>query len=45
LYLLATALLSFVSVLLLLETHQTDISETHSEERQLIAESQGTSPG
>jgi MFS transporter, MHS family, shikimate and dehydroshikimate transport protein len=40
LYLLAMALVSFVSVLLLLETYQTDISETHSEERQLIAESQ-----
>jgi len=45
LYLLAMALVRFVSVLLLLETYQTDISETHSEERQIIAESRSPSTG
>jgi hypothetical protein len=39
------ALVSFVSVLLLSETYRTDISETHSEERQLISESQNPTAG
>ncbi len=37
-YLLVMTLISFVSVLLLSETYQTDLSETRTEERQLIAE-------
>lgn len=37
-YLLAMALISFVSVLLLSETYQTDLSEMRTEERQLITE-------
>jgi hypothetical protein len=35
------AVLSFVSVLLLSETYQTDLSATRPEERQLIAKGQG----
>jgi MFS transporter, MHS family, shikimate and dehydroshikimate transport protein len=41
-YLLVMALISFVSVLLLSETYRTDLSETRTEERQLIAEGEGT---
>ncbi len=36
------ALISFVSVLLLSETYRTDLSETRTEERQLIAEGEET---
>ena len=45
LYLLAVALVSFVSVLLLSETYHTDLSETRPEERQLIAERQEPTAG
>jgi len=45
LYLLAMALISFVSVLLLSETYRTDISKTRSEERQLIAENEDPAAG
>ena len=45
LYLLAMALISFVSVLLLSETYRSDISKTRSEERQLIAESEDPTAG
>ena len=41
-YLLVMALISFVSVLLLSETYQTDLSQTRSEESQLIAEGEET---
>ncbi len=44
-YLLAMALISFVSVLLLSETYRTDLSETRTEERQLIAEVEDTTSG
>jgi MFS family permease len=44
-YLLAMALISFVSLLLLSETYRSDISKTRSEERQLIAESEDPATG
>jgi MFS transporter, MHS family, shikimate and dehydroshikimate transport protein len=44
-YLLAMALISFVSLLLLSETYRSDISKTRSEERQLIAESEDPTAG
>jgi MHS family shikimate/dehydroshikimate transporter-like MFS transporter len=40
LYIFAMAVLSFVSVLLLSETYQTDLSATRPEERQLLAKGQ-----
>jgi len=45
LYLLAMALVSFASILLLSETYRTDLSVTRPEERQIIAEGQGPATG
>jgi metabolite-proton symporter len=44
LYLMAMAALSFVSVLLLPETHRFDFSELRAEERYLIAQERGPTP-
>jgi MFS family permease len=45
LYVVAMAVLSFVSVLLLSETHLSDLSELRTEERRLIAREWGPAAG
>jgi hypothetical protein len=45
LYVLAMAALSFVSVLLLSETHLYDLSELRTEERRLITRERGPATG